>query len=99
MSDQEKVNILLELFGFDASRRGVDFLNQAIFASLRCQYYNLETLSNLVNKNNSSVPPAEIQRLIVARVKENFKMKKAPTSDFIRLINNLIKTKGELVNE
>ena len=99
MSDQEKVNILLELFGFDASRRGVDFLNQAIFASLRCQYYNLETLSNLVNKINSSVPPAEIQRLIVARVKENFKMKKAPTSDFIRLINNLIKTKGELVNE
>ena len=99
MSDQEKVNMLLEMFGFDASRRGVDFLNQSIFASLRCQYYNLETLSNLVNKNNPGVPPAEIQRLIVARVKENFKMKKAPTSDFIRLINNLIKTKGELVND
>ena len=99
MSDKDKVKILLEVFGFDASRRGVEFLNDAIFASLRCQYYNLETLSNLVNKIHPETVPSEIQRLIVARVKENFKMKKAPTSDFIRLINNLIKTKGELVNE
>ncbi len=99
MSDKDKVKILLEIFGFDSSRRGVEFLNDAIFASLRCQYYNLETLSNLVNKIHPETVPSEIQRLIVARVKENFKMKKAPTSDFIRLINNLIKTKGELVNE
>ncbi len=99
MSDKDKVKILLEIFGFDSTRRGVDLLNDAIFASLRCQYYNLETLSNLVHKIHSEIVPSEIQRLIVARVKENFKMKKAPTSDFIRLINNLIKTKGELVNE
>ena len=99
MSDKDKVKILLEIFGFDSSRRGVDLLNDAIFASLRCQYYNLETLSNLIHKIHSEIVPSEIQRLIVARVKENFKMKKAPTSDFIRLINNLIKTKGELVNE
>ncbi len=99
MSDKEKVKILLEIFGFDASRRGVELLSDAIFASLRCQYYNLETLSNLVNKIHPEIVPSEIQRLIVARVKENFKMKKAPTSDFIRLINNLIKTKGDLVNE
>ena len=99
MSDRDKVKILLEIFGFDATRRGVEFLNDAIFTSLRCQYYNLETLSNLVNKIHPETVPSEIQRLIVARVKENFKMKKAPTSDFIRLINNLIKTKGELVNE
>ncbi len=99
MSDKDKVQILLEIFGFDSTRRGVELLNDAIFASLRCQYYNLETLSNLVHKIHSEIVPSEIQRLIVARVKENFKMKKAPTSDFIRLINNLIKTKGELVNE
>ena len=99
MSDKDKVKILLEIFGFDSTRRGVELLNDAIFASLRCQYYNLETLSNLVHKIHYEIVPSEIQRLIVARVKENFKMKKAPTSDFIRLINNLIKTKGELVNE
>lgn len=99
MSEKEKVKLLLEIFGFDSNKRGVELLNDVIFASLRCQYYNLETLSNLVHKIRPETVPAEIQRLIVARVKENFKMKKAPTSGFIRLINNLIKTKGGLVNE
>lgn len=49
----------------------------------------LETLSDIVSKEEND-DKDEIKRLIVARVKENFGFRKAPTIDFIRLINNFL---------
>ncbi len=98
-SNQEKVTSILNLFAFDYSKRGVDYLDKAIFASLVATHYTLETLSDSIFKKDNSLPSSEILRLIVARVKERFRFKKAPTSDFIKLVNNLIKTKGALLDE
>lgn len=86
---ENKVQKILELFGFNFSQNGVKFLSEAIINSTKMSYFNLETLSELVS-NNNNVDKNEVKRLIVARVKENFGFKKAPTLEFIRLINTFL---------
>ena len=88
-TDEVKVQKILDLFGFDFNRNGVQYLFKAIIDSPKNAYFNLETLSESVSKKES-IDKEEIKRLIVARVKETFGFRKAPTTDFIRLVNTFL---------
>lgn len=95
-SDKIKAEKILELFGFDMQKNGVQYLFKAIFISPKEAYFNLETLCDSVAKSEPNVEKDEIKRLIVARIKEQFKFRKSPTIDFIRLVNSfLIKEEDE----
>lgn len=95
-SDKIKAEKILELFGFDMQRNGVQYLFKAILISPKEAYFNLETLCDSVAKSEPNVEKDEIKRLIVARIKEQFKFRKSPTIDFIRLVNSfLIKEEDE----
>jgi len=80
---------MLKLFGFNLERNGVQYLRQAIIYSVKYLYFNIETLSQEVSRK-TGIHKEEVIRLIVARVKERFGFKKAPTIDFIRLINSFL---------
>lgn len=84
-----KVQKIIELYGFDINQNGVTYLLKAINLSIGQSYFNLETLSEQVSKK-VGIAKEEVMRLIVARVKERFGYKKAPTIDFIRLVNSLL---------
>lgn len=91
---QIKAQRILELYGFDLEKNGVPYLLKAINISTQQSYFNLETLSEKVSKK-VGVAKEEVMRLIVARVKEKFSFKNAPTIEFIRLINSLLLKQGE----
>lgn len=93
-TDQIKVEKILKLYGFDLNKNGVQYLLKAIINSPKDTYFNLETLSEEISIKEG-VEKEEVKRLIVARVKETFGFKKSPTIDFIRLVNNFIKTGGQ----
>ena len=86
--DEPKIKKILELFGFDNKQKGVEYLKDAILIAPKDSYFNLTTLSENIAKKEGNGDKAEITRLISARVKENFKLKKASTLDFIRLVNS-----------
>ena len=88
-TDEVKAQKILDLFGFDFKRNGIQYLLKAIIASPKNAYFNLETLSESVSREEG-VDKEEIKRLIVARVKETFGFRKAPTIAFIRLVNNFL---------
>lgn len=95
-SDKIKAEKILGVFGFDMQRNGVQYLFKAILISPKEAYFNLETLCDSVAKSEPNVEKDEIKRLIVARIKEQFKFRKSPTIDFIRLVNSfLIKEEDE----
>ena len=96
-SDEVKTKKFLELFGFDFKKKGVEYLLEAILISPKNSYFNLETLSESVSLKNG-IDKEEIKRLIIARIKETLGFKKAPTMDFIRLINTFL-LKQEANNE
>lgn len=88
-TDEVKAQRILDLFGFNFKKNGVQYLLKAIIASPKNAYFNLETLSEKVSRTEG-IEKEEIKRLIVARVKENFGFRKAPTIDFIRLVNSFL---------
>jgi len=88
-SISSKTEEMLKLFGFNLERNGVQYLRQAIIYSVKYLYFNIETLSQEVSRK-TGIHKEEVIRLIVARVKERFGFKKAPTIDFIRLINSFL---------
>lgn len=92
-NNEEKCSKILELFGFDLNKNGVQYLISAILESTNIEHFNLETLVVSLAKKNTLIESNEIKRLIVARVKEIFKMKSC-TIDLIRLVNSFLK-KGE----
>lgn len=94
-SDNVKAQRILELFGFDFKKNGVQYLLKAIIASPKDAYFNLETLSESVSITED-IDKEKVKRLIVARVKETFGFKKAPTIDFIRLVNNFLLKQEEV---
>lgn len=100
IKDSEKSYKILQLFGFDFSKNGVQYLLDAICIAPKSKYFNLETLSQKLSETGEyTIEASEIQRLIVARVKERFKLKKSPTIDFIRLVNRLLTKKEEKQDE
>ena len=95
-SDKIKAEKILGVFGFDMQRNGVQYLFKAILISPKEAYFNLETLCDSIAKSESNVEKDEIKRLIIARIKEQFKFRNSPTIDFIRLVNSfLIKEEDE----
>lgn len=96
-ADEVKAQRILDLFGFDSKKNGVQYLLKAIIASPKNAYFNLETLSESVSQIEG-IDKEEIKRLIVARIKETFGFRKAPTIDFIRLVNNFL-VKQEVSDE
>lgn len=88
-TDEVKAEKILKLFGFDFNKKGVLYVLKAIIASPKDAYFNLETLSESVSKEES-IDKEEVKCLIVARVKETFGFRKAPTVDFIRLVNSFL---------
>ncbi len=98
-SDKIKAERILELFGFNMQKNGVKYLFKAILISPKDAYFNLETLCDSVAKSEHNVEKDEIKRLIVARVKEQFKFRKSPTIDFIRLVNSFLIKKEDEQNE
>lgn len=94
-TDEIKAQRILELFGFDFKKNGVQYLLKVIITSPKDTYFNLETLSESVSRTES-IDKEEIKRLIVARVKETFGFRKAPTIDFIRLVNNFLVKQEEV---
>lgn len=92
VDDRKKAYKILQLFGFDCGKNGVQYLLDAICISPKSEYFNLETLSKKMYETGEyAIDASEIQRLIIARVKERFRFKKSPTIDFIRLVNSLLK--------
>lgn len=85
-----KIEKILKVFGFDMNKNGMEYLIRAIMVSTTKNFFNLETLCEQIAKKEYKISKEEIQRLIVARVKEQFNLKKAPTKDFIRLVNSLL---------
>lgn len=92
--NQIKAQKILELFGFDLEKNGVLYLLKAITLSTKQPYFTLENLCEKVSRR-VGVAKEEIMRLIVARVKERFSFKKAPTIEFIRLVNSLLLNQEE----
>ena len=100
IKDSKKSYKILQVFGFDFSKNGVQYLLDAICIAPKSKYFNLETLSQKLSETGEyTIEASEIQRLIVARVKERFKLKKSPTIDFIRLVNRLLTKKEEKQDE
>lgn len=94
--DIEKAYKILQLFGFDFSKNGVHYLLDAICIAPKSKYFSLETLSQKLSETGKyTIEASEIQRFIVARVKERFRFRKSPTIDFIRLVNCLLTKKEE----
>lgn len=98
-SDEIKTERILQLFGFDLQKNGIQYLLKAILISPKIAYFNLETLCESISKNEPDIDKDEIKRLIVARVKEQFKLKKSPAIDFIRLVNSFLTKKEDDQNE
>ena len=90
-SNKRKIARCLELFGFDLNEKGVDYLSDAIWVASGLLDYNVDILAEYVAELRCIDEASEIARLIIARVKENFGFKKAPTIDFIRLIDSLLR--------
>ena len=95
---ETKIKHLLKLFGFSETKKGYQYLIDAILYACEMQTFNLNVLSEHIFENS---PPecrdevSEIQRLIVSRVKETHKVKKLSTSDFIRLMKSLVMKGGK----
>lgn len=98
-SDKVKIKKILCLFGFDMQKNGVQYLAKAILISPKDAYFNLETLCENISKDESDIEKDEIKRLIIARVKERFKLGKSSTISFIRLINGFLTKKEDEQDE
>lgn len=85
---ENKVNRLLDLFKFDFTLNGVNYLRDAIIYATQLTNYRLEDLATEVAKNKN-INEVEVIRLITARIKEHFKLKQVPALSFIRLIDSL----------
>ena len=59
----------------------------------------METLCENISKDESDIEKDEIKRLIIARVKERFKLGKSSTISFIRLINGFLTKKEDEQDE
>ena len=96
VNNKRKVENFLELFGFDMSSNGVEYVKEAILTANKLSYYSLEYLAETIAKRKNA-DANEVLRLIVVRIKDNFNFKKSPAIAFIRLVDGLIK-KGWTMN-
>lgn len=84
-----KVTKILETFGFDMNKDGMDLVANAITVSLNEENYTLDSICEILS-NHDTRSKVKIHYLIVSIVKERFNFKKFPTTDFIRLVNSFL---------
>ena len=89
-SSQEKTIEILKLFGFDMDKNGVKYLKSAILKAKDIESCTLKVLAALIAEDED-VEADEVERLMVARVKEKFRVRFSPTISFIRLVTRLLK--------
>ena len=94
-TDEVKAEEILKLFKFDLEKTGVSYLLQAILISTQNAYFNLETVCEEIFKN-THIKKEEVERVIVARIKERFGFKKSPAIDFIRLVKSVLTQKEDI---
>lgn len=92
-NDSKKINNILEFFGFDMDRNGMNYVKRAALVASLKRDYRLEDLVKSVAKYYKA-EESEVLRLIVARIKENFHFRKSPAISFIRLVDRLLKKEG-----
>lgn len=90
VNDKKKIEEFLELFGFNMSLNGMEYVKESILIARKLRDYRLEYLAEIIAERHK-VEANEVLRLIVARIKENFHFKKSPAISFIRLIDRLLK--------
>lgn len=90
LTDEEKVKEFMILFGFDRTKNGVSYVEKAILKAVKLTDYRIEHLATLIS-DEEDVDEREIQRLMIARIKENFQVRFSPAISFIRLIVCLLK--------
>ena len=93
-SDEAKVQEILKLFGFDMKKKGVNYLCEAILISQNNDHFTFENLSELI-KADENIDKNEKMRLMIARIKETFKLKKTPALEFIKLVKLFMSKKEE----
>lgn len=84
-TNKNKAKKILELFGFDLKKKGVWYLQKAIYMAPKNEYFDLDILSRRVAESEDT-DKEEIKRIIIARIKEHFGLRKSIAIDFIRLI-------------
>lgn len=90
ISSSEKVTQFLKLFHFDITQNGMEYVKNSILIASKLGDYRLEDLAQIIAEKKQ-VDANEVLRLIVARIKENFRFRKSPAISFIRLIDKLLK--------
>lgn len=98
-SDKIKAEKISELFGFDMRKNSVKHLFKTMLILPKKAYFNLETLCDSVTKSELNVEKDEIKKLIVARIKEQFKFRKSPNRLYPFCKRFLIKEEDEYHEE
>ena len=89
-TNKEKVKDIMLLFGFDRSKNGVSYIESAILKAVKLKDYRMEHLATLIS-DEVNVDEREVERLMVARIKEHFQVRFSPAISFIRLMVSLLK--------
>ena len=90
VNDREKVEEILQLFGFDINSKNVDYIKRAILIAHKLNDYNLEYLAHKIAKEEQ-LTDEEVVKIIVDTIKEKFNLKKSMAISFIRLAEVLLK--------
>ena len=88
-TNKNKAKKILELFGFDLKKKGVWYLQKAIYMAPKNEYFDLDILARRV-ADSEDTEKEEVKRVIVARIKEHFGLRKSIAIDFIRLIATFV---------
>ena len=89
-TNKEKVRDMMLLFGFDRSKNGVSYIESAILKAVKLKDYRMGHLATLIS-DEVNVDEREVERLMVARIKEHFQVRFSPAISFIRLMVSLLK--------
>lgn len=90
ISKSEKVTQFLKLFKFDMDNDSIEYVKKAILVANTLKDYRLEDLAVRIAKKED-IESEEVLRIIVARIKENFKLKRSSAISFIRLIDRFLR--------
>lgn len=90
ISDEEKVDNFLKLFGFDILENGMDYVKDSILIAHEFGNPSLEPIARTIAKRKN-IKADDVLRKIVARTKKILHFKKSPAISFIRLIEGLLR--------
>lgn len=86
----EKAKKILSLYGLDLNKAGVPYLLEACTVKVSPDKKALPEILAAVAEKHKGVDKNEMQRLIIARLKETLGMKYSPANQFVRLVRYII---------